>query len=79
MEEQKPSIGRTVLYNHSGSADGKYPAKQSPAIIQGVNEDGSINCVVFASGPGAGMFFAVNVNQGVLGEPRTSWNWPPRV
>jgi hypothetical protein len=31
---QRPSIGRIVLYNHPGSADGKYPPTQSPAIIQ---------------------------------------------
>lgn len=30
----KPSIGRIVIYNHPGSADGKYPPTQSPAIIQ---------------------------------------------
>jgi hypothetical protein len=45
--EQKPSIGRIVVYNHPGSADGKFPPKQSPALIQKVNEDGTVEIVVF--------------------------------
>ena len=40
--EQKPSIGRIVVYNHPGSADGKYPPTQSPAIIQNVAADGTV-------------------------------------
>jgi hypothetical protein len=28
----KPSIGRIVIYHHPGSADGKYPPQDSPAI-----------------------------------------------
>lgn len=35
----QPTIGRIVLYNHPGSADGTYPPTQSPAIIQKVYED----------------------------------------
>lgn len=44
---QKPSIGRIVVYNHPGSADGKYPPTQSPAIIQHVAEDGLVRLFVF--------------------------------
>jgi len=36
----KPTIGRIVIYNHPGSACGKYPSTQSPAIIQNVSENG---------------------------------------
>lgn len=75
----KPSIGRIVIYQHPGSADGKYPAVQSPAIIQAVNEDGTLRLWVFgpwgqhlnpscsAGGPDADM-------------PTPScWTWPARV
>lgn len=74
------SIGRIVVYNHSGSADGKFPPKQSPAIVQKVNEDGTIECVVFSVGTGNGIFFANNVPQAIEGDPiKTSWAWPERV
>jgi hypothetical protein len=72
--EPKPSIGRIVVYNHPGSADGKFPAKQSPALIQKVNEDGTIEMVVFSVY--GGLFFNHNVEQG--GGP-SQWNWPTRV
>jgi hypothetical protein len=60
----KPSIGRIVIYNHPGSADGKFPPKQSPA-----GRD-----VVFSVY--GGLFFNHNVEEGDgLGQ----WHWPPRV
>jgi hypothetical protein len=43
----KAKIGDIVLYNHPGSADGKYPPTQSPAIIQHLNENGSARLFVF--------------------------------
>ena len=43
----KPSIGRIVIYNNPGSADGKYPPTQSPAIIQHVFENGSVRLFIF--------------------------------
>lgn len=73
----KPSIGRTVLYRHSGSADGKYPPMYSPAIVQKVNEDGSCNLVVFANSDG--IFFPKHVTESHEDEIRTGWMWPPRV
>jgi len=51
MGEQKPSIGRVVVYNHPGSADGKFAPKQSPALIQKVNDDGTVEMVVFSIWP----------------------------
>lgn len=77
--EPKPSICRNVVYNHSGSADGKFPPKQSPAIVQGVNEDGTVNLVVFSSGIGNGIFFAQNVKESTGDVTKTSWSWPPRA
>lgn len=56
------NIGDIVLYNHPGSADGKFPPKQSPAIVQKVNEDGSLEMVVFSTY--GGLFFNHNVQEG---------------
>lgn len=80
MNEQKPSICRNVVYHHSGSKDGKFPPKFSPGIIQGVNEDGTVNMVVFSSGSGNGIFFANNVKQvDPESTTETGWSFPPRV
>lgn len=40
-------IGKIVLYNHPGSACGKYKPTQSPAIIQHIFENGSVRLFVF--------------------------------
>ena len=72
-KEQKPSIGRIVIYNHPGSADGKYPPQQSPAIIQNVAEDGT--CRLFVFGP-KGQHMDDGLKQG---DGPCQWNWPPRV
>lgn len=72
--EQKPSIGRVVVYNHPGSADGKYPPTQSPAIVQKVLEDGTVDLFVMSNT--GGIFFGKGCAQGGTG---CTWNWPPRV
>jgi len=72
--DKKPSMGRVVVYNHPGSADGKFPPKQSPAIIQRVNDDGTIEMVVFSVY--GGIFFNHNVE---MGDGPSQWNWPVRV
>jgi hypothetical protein len=69
----QPSIGRIVIYNHPGSADEKYPPSQSPAIIQKVFEDGSVDLWVF--GP-KGLHKDCQLRQG---DGPSEWNWPPRV
>ena len=43
----KPKIGMIVLYNHPGSACGRYPPSQSPAIIQHVEDNGSVRLFIF--------------------------------
>ena len=82
MDQQKPSMGRVVIYNHPGSADGKYPPMQSPAIIQKViktTADGfEASCDLFVMSNTGGIFFAKNVPIGVDGVP-TTWEWPKRV
>jgi len=70
----KPSIGRIVVYKHPGSADGKFPTMVSPGLIQRVNEDGTIELIVFSVS--SGVFF----NHAVLqGDMPGQWNWPARV
>jgi hypothetical protein len=68
----RPTIGRIVIYNHPGSADGKYPPSQSPAIIQNVAADGSVRLFVF--GP-KGQHMDDGLTQG---DGPCQWNWPPR-
>lgn len=70
----KPSIGRIVIYNHPGSADGKYPPKQSPAVVQVVNADESVD--LFVMSVTGGIFFGKSITQG---DGPSQWNWPPRV
>jgi hypothetical protein len=72
--EQRPSIGRIVVYNHPGSADGKFGRVQSPAIIQKVNEDGS--CQLFVMSTSKGLWFSDNISQG---DGPSQWNWPTRI
>ena len=73
IPQQRPSIGRIVLYNHPGSLDGKYPPTQSPAIIQNVAADGTVRLFVF--GP-KGQHMDDGLSQG---DGPCQWNWPPRV
>lgn len=62
MEEKKSKVGMIVIYNHPGSADGLHPAKQSPAVIQRVNEDGTLE--LFVMSVYGGIFFNHNVTLG---------------
>lgn len=77
----KPSMGRVVIYNHPGSADGKYPPAKSPAIVQKVTLDEVDNenvykCDLFVMSNTGGIFFAKDCAEG---EGPCQWNWPPRV
>lgn len=69
----KPSIGRIVIYNHPGSADGTYPPTQSPAMIQKVYEDDTVDLWVF--GP-KGLHKDGPYKEG---EGPCQWQWPTRV
>lgn len=73
MTGQKPSIGRIVLYNHPGSADGTYPPTQSPAIVLKVYEDNTVDLWVF--GP-KGLHKDGPYSEG---DGPCQWSWPPRV
>lgn len=86
MSEQKPSMGRVVIYNHPGSADKKYPPMKSPAIIQNV-----YMTAVDPDDPAPGNhevcdLFVMSGNNGIAfnkgcaeGEGPCQWNWPPRI
>lgn len=78
--EQKPSIGRIVIYNHPGSADGKYLPMQSPAIIQKVvatdAEGIEASCDLFVMSNTSGIFFAKSI---LRGDGPSQWNWPPKI
>lgn len=84
-EMQKPSIGRVVVYNHPGSADGLHPRKQSPAIVQKVNGDGSVE--LFVMSVYGGIFFNHNVemvdpkgsSENGMSHKDSRWEWPERV
>lgn len=67
----KPTMGRIVIYNHPGSADGTFPARKSPAIIQEVinEEDGS--CRLFVFGP-----LGQHMDVVKFGDGPCQWNWP---
>jgi len=63
-----PSVGRIVVYNYPGGADGKFAPKQSPAMVQKMNEDGTVETIVFSV---YGIFF----NHGVTrGNGPSQWN-----
>ncbi len=79
-------MGRVVIYNHPGSADGKYPSMKSPAIVQA-----TYVTAVDPKDPHAGNhqvcdLFVMSNNYGIAfnqacpeGEGPCQWNWPPRV
>lgn len=70
----KPSIGRVVVYHHPGDKTGKFPPKDSPAVIQRVNEDGT--CELFVMSVYGGIFFNHEVEEG---DGPTQWSWPQIV
>ena len=82
--EQKPSIGRIVLYNHPGDATGTFERKQSPAIIQNVHDDGTVDLYVMTAPTwqdgvcvaGGGTYNNLKVEQG---DGPLQWHWPERV
>lgn len=84
-KRMKPSICRAVVYNHPGSADGKYPPTKSPAVVQSVYvtavnpenpEEGNHEvCDLFVMSNTGGIFFAKGISEG---EDGGQWNWPPR-
>lgn len=82
--DQKPSVGRIVMYNHPGDRTGKYPPKQSPAMVLYVHEDGACDLRVFTAPTwqgdvciGAGGEYT-NL-RATNGDDAFQWQWPKRV
>lgn len=71
---QVPSICRLVVYHHPEKALLSQAPIDSPAVVQGVNTDGTVN--LFVMSQKNGIFFVKNVP---FGEWRGQWSWPPRV
>ncbi len=66
--DQKPTIGRIVLFKTEGS-------ETLPAIITKVTGD-TVNIRVFTNDPGRPAPLYENVKQG---KKKGLWDWPPRV
>jgi hypothetical protein len=73
-EAPKPSQGRIVLYNHPGSADGKYAPTTSPAIVRAVCKDDPYKCELFVLGPKG-----QHQDWAEYGNGPCQWSWPPRI
>ena len=73
MTEQKPSICRMVVFNHPSTKDRSGPNVQSPAIVRKVNDDATVDLVIFMSQ--GGTIFRDKLEQG---DGEYQWNWPPR-
>lgn len=78
MSQITPTMGRVVKYLHPGSADGKYPPMESPAIIQKVypmpspadSPDADKLAVdLFVMSNSGGIFFAKHCIEG------KHWDW----
>ncbi len=73
--EQKPSMGRIVLYHKYGTPGGEHPQEPSPAIITKVLDDEG-KCQLFVMNPN-GVYFNPTPYSA---EPKGGhWSWPPRV
>lgn len=79
---QRPSVSRIVIYRIAGPTEA-HPddsVVEEPAIIRGVNADGTVNVYVFDGETGRKS--AVPEDDGAGGDehPRPgTWHWPPRV
>ena len=80
----RPTLGRIVLYR-SGAAEGRFadtsnPPEDHPAIVTGINPDGSIALHVFYRTGGFDMPVVYEAEE-ARGESdwRGKWRWPPRA
>ncbi len=73
---KNPKITDMVIYNHPGSADGKYPPAQSPAVVQRVYKliDENVDIVdLFVMSVTGGIFFTKGTKEG---PGPSTWTWP---
>lgn len=78
MSEQKPSVGRIVLYRAFGTPGGEYPAVDRAAVVTQVHGDGPGVAVGLAVLNPTGIFFNTSISYSEEALPGT-WRWPPRV
>lgn len=72
MEQQKPTIGRIVLYHRYGTPNGEHLPEPSPAVITKVEDDGS-TCHLFVMNPNGTYFNKTPFSY----EPKAGhWSWP---
>jgi hypothetical protein len=71
--ERKPSICANVIFYHPVSKVGN-EMLQSPAIIQGVNDDGTVNLVFFSVAGNVSFRSKVEKGNGAY-----EWNWPDAI
>lgn len=67
------SLCHLVLYEHPGNDDS--PLTLTPAIVQAVHDDGSVDAWVFGPGPGS-VSLHTTIPQG---EGPGTWRWPPKA
>lgn len=74
--EQKPSIGRIVLFRSEASNG----STEHPAIITPVWSDTCVNLTVFPDYGAPILKTSVNQNESLDGPNQAlAWRWPPRV
>jgi len=79
LESPKPTLGRIVLYRSLGDADGLYPPEDHPAIVTGINTDGSVSLHVFYKTGGFDMPAVYESKEAIGPNTRGHWRWPPRA
>ena len=73
--EQKPSLGRIVLFRGQFSNS----ANEHPAIITRVWSDTTVNLTVFLDASTAVVKTSVVLDEDMNSGAQYSWRWPPRV
>lgn len=74
--DQKPSLGRIVLYHKYGTAGGEHPQEPSPAVITKVLDAETGRCQLFVMNPN-GLYF--NDTPFSIEPKGGHWTWPPRT
>lgn len=75
----RPAVGRIVHYTNLGDRDGKYPPTVQPAIITGVNEDGTVSLHVFYKTGQFDLGVCMHTEAKAGSEDaRGRWSWPTR-
>lgn len=74
MPADNPSIGRIVIFRHPSSKDTKQPILESPAIVLKVNDDETVDIVIFPV-VGGSPWNRFKIEHG---DGEYQWSWPTR-